>query len=116
LASNIAGLLAYIAGFITGIVFLVIEPYNKDKFVRFHAFQSIFFNVAIIVFWIAFGIVSGILIRVSFGIFGLIFIFVDGLLGLAIFLYWLFLMYKAYNNERYMIPFIGEIAAKQAGQ
>ncbi len=116
LASNVAGLLAYIAGFITGIVFLVIEPYNKDKFVRFHAFQSIFFNVAIIVFWIAFGIVSGILIHVSFGIFGLIFFFVDGLLGLAIFLYWLFLMYKAYNNERYMIPFIGEIAAKQAGQ
>lgn len=115
LASNVAALLTYIVGFITGIVFLVIEPYNKDKFVRFHAFQSIFFNVALIVFWIGFGIVTGILVRISFGIFGLIFFFVDGLLGLAIFLYWLFLMYKAYNNERYMIPFIGELAAKQAG-
>ena len=54
MSSNVAGLLCYILGFITGIIFLVIEPYKNDKFVRFHAFQSIFFNVALIVFWIAY--------------------------------------------------------------
>jgi uncharacterized membrane protein len=115
MAANVAGLLTYILGFITGIIFLVLEPYNKDKFVRFHAFQSIFFNVAIIVFWIAYTILSTVLGIVSFGILGL----VMGILGLLIFLgimvYWIYLMYKAYNNEKYMIPYIGKLAAQQAG-
>ena len=115
MASNVAGLLAYVLGFITGIIFLVLEPYNKDKFVRFHAFQSIFFNVAMIVFWIAYTIVSTVLGVVSFGILGI----VMALLGLVVFLgilvFWVFLMYKAYNNEKYMIPYIGKLAAQQAG-
>ena len=115
MASNVAGLLAYILGFITGIIFLVIEPYNKDKFVRFHAFQSIFFNVAIIAFWIVYTILSTILGIISFGILGVIMAILGLLIALAIFIYWIFLMYKAYNNERYMIPFIGGLATKQAG-
>ena len=45
-----AGALAYLVGAITGILFLVIDPFKSDRFVRFHAFQSIFFNLA----WIAF--------------------------------------------------------------
>ena len=61
MTSNVAGLLAYVLGFITGIVFLVLEPYNKDKFVRFHAFQSIFFNVLMIGFWIVWTILSMIM-------------------------------------------------------
>ena len=52
LASNVAALLSYVLGFITGIIFLVLEPYKNDKFVRFHAFQSIFFSAALTVFWI----------------------------------------------------------------
>src|SRR5262249_16602312 len=43
MANNVAGLLCYILGIITGIIFLVIEPYKHNRFVRFHAFQSIFF-------------------------------------------------------------------------
>ena len=38
--------LTYLAGFVTGIVFLVLDPYKSNSFIRFHAFQSIFFNVA----------------------------------------------------------------------
>ena len=49
LSDNGASTLAYAFGFITGIVFLVLEPYNRSKTVRFHALHSIFFNVA----WIA---------------------------------------------------------------
>jgi uncharacterized membrane protein len=102
-------------GFITGIIFLVIEPYKNDKFVRFHAFQSIFFNVAILVFWIAYWIVASILSVVSFGILAM----VMGLVGLVIFLailgYWIFLMYKAYNNQLYKIPFIGNLVVRQMG-
>ena len=115
MSSNVAGLLCYILGFITGIIFLVIEPYKNDKFVRFHAFQSIFFNVALIVFWIAYSIVASILTFVSVGIFGLVMAGLGLLISLAVLAYWIFLMYKAYNNERYKIPFIGDLAAKQAG-
>lgn len=115
MASNVAGLLTYILGFITGIIFLVIEPYKNDKFVRFHAFQSIFFNVAMIVFWIAWSILTMILGIVSFGILGIVMAILGLLVALVIMGYWIFLMYKAYNNERYMIPYIGGLAAKQAG-
>ena len=115
MAANVAGLLTYVLGFITGIIFLVLEPYNRDKFVRFHAFQSIFFNVAIIVFWIAYTIVSTVLGVVSFGIIGIVMAILGLLIFLGILVYWVFLMYKAYNNEKYMIPYIGKLAAQQAG-
>lgn len=115
MSSNVAGLLCYILGFITGIIFLVIEPYKNDKFVRFHAFQSIFFNVAVIVFWIAYSILASILSLVSFGVFGLMMAGLGLLFSLAVLAYWIFLMFKAYNNERYKIPFIGDLATKQAG-
>jgi uncharacterized membrane protein len=115
MSSNVAGLLTYILGFITGIIFLVIEPYKNDKFVRFHAFQSIFFNVALVAFWIVFTILSTILGIISFGILGIVMALIGLVLSLVILVYWIFLMYKAYNNERYMIPFIGPLAAKQAG-
>jgi uncharacterized membrane protein len=114
MASNVAGLLAYVLGFITGIVFLLMEPYNKDKFVRFHAFQSIFFNVALVAFWIVWTILSTILGIVSFGILGVVMVLLGLVIALAILGYWIFLMYKAYNNERYMIPYIGKLAAQQA--
>jgi uncharacterized membrane protein len=115
MSSNVAGLLCYILGFITGIIFLVIEPYKNDRFVRFHAFQSIFFNVAVIVFWIAYMIVASILGFVSLGILAAVMGLVGLLISLAILAFWLFLMYKAYNNELYKIPFIGDLAAKQVG-
>src|SRR5665213_2513095 len=59
LASNVAGALAYLGGLITGIVFLAVAPYNKDPFVRFHAFQSIFLSLAYIVFAIVWGAIYG---------------------------------------------------------
>lgn len=115
MAPNVAGLLAYILGLITGIIFLVLEPYKNDKFVRFHAFQSIFLHVAVIAFWILWMIVWGILGAVTGGILGLVSFPLGMLIGLGIFALWIFLMYKAYNNERYMLPYIGAMAAKQAG-
>ncbi|MGO9274726.1 MAG: zinc-ribbon domain-containing protein [Terriglobia bacterium] len=115
MASNVAGLLCYILGFITGIIFLVVEPYKNDKFVRFHAFQSIFLSVV----WIAFRIVwrnilMGMFFTPFFGLWGL-FSLVMTLVSLAFLVLWVFLMYKAYNNEKYELPFIGPLAAKQAG-
>ena len=68
----VVGALTYLAGFVTGIVFLVLDPYKSNSFVRFHAFQSIFFNVAWIAFWIIWMILSAVLTPLTAGIFGLI--------------------------------------------
>ncbi len=115
MSSNVAGALAYILGLITGIIFLVIDPYKNDRFVRFHAFQSIFFNVAWIAILIVFSILGSILSFATAGFGGLIMLPLWGLLSLVFLAFWIFLMYKAYNNEQYRAPFIGDLAAKQAG-
>ncbi len=115
MSSNVAGALSYLVGFITGIVFLLIEPFNKDPFVRFHAFQSIFFNISMIVIVIVWSILTAIMSSI-FGLLGILFSIVGILIWLGFFILWLFLMYKAYKNERYMLPIIGELASKQAGQ
>ena len=114
LTSNMAGALAYILGLISGIVFLVLEPYKRDRFVRFHAFQSIFYSVACIVFAIAWNIAWDILGSIS-GWLYFIAIPVRMAISLALFLLWLYLMYQAYNNREFKIPFIGQLAAKQVG-
>jgi uncharacterized membrane protein len=113
--SNGAAALAYLVGFITGIIFLVIEPYRRDSYVRFHAFQSIFLSVVYIAFFMLWGAISGTLFFVSLGFLWSLLLLLWALLRLAFFLLWLFMMYKAYNNERFMLPFIGPLAAKQAG-
>jgi uncharacterized membrane protein len=112
LASNIAAALAYFV--ITGIIFLVVEPYKRDKFVRFHSFQAIALWVVVIVLEIVWHMFTSIGF-LALGFFFAIFSLVSLVIWLAIFVYWLFNMYKAYNNETYMIPVIGEWALKQAG-
>ncbi len=115
MTDNLAGLLCYLVGIITGILFLVLEPYNKSKFVRFHAFQSIFLFVA----WIAVMIVLaifGAVIRAVLGfwtgtsIMGLLHL----LVGLGMFILWILLMIKAYQGQKFMLPIIGPLADKQA--
>ena len=115
MSSNVAGLLTYLAGFITGIIFLVIEPYKNDRFVRFHAFQSIFFSIAYIVISVVWGVISSTLFVASGGAVWPVTSFTWGILRLGFFVLWLLLMFKAYNNERFMLPVIGDLAAKQAG-
>ncbi|MGC2694870.1 MAG: zinc-ribbon domain-containing protein [Candidatus Angelobacter sp.] len=115
MTNNVAGMLCYILGVITGIIFLVIEPYNKNRFVRFHAFQSIFFWVACFGFWMIWSFVFvSLLFTPGLGMWGLISL-VSLVIRLAMFAGWIFVMYKAYNNEEYKLPFIGDLAAKQAG-
>jgi uncharacterized membrane protein len=115
MTSNVAGALAYILGFITGIIFLLLEQYKNDRFVRFHAMQSIFYSVACIAFSIAWGIVWGILFATSTSL-GLLLVPIRAVISLAMFGYWLYLMYQAYSNREYRIPYIGDLAAKQVGK
>lgn len=110
MSENVAGALCYLAGLITGIIFLVIAPYNQNKFVRFHAFQSIFGHIAVIVLWIVYVIVSGILAFVTHGLA----FFLFPLFGLLVFILWLYLMYSAYNNKKVKLPLIGDLAERQA--
>lgn len=114
LTSNIAGALAYVLGLITGIAFLVLEPYRRDHFVRFHAMQSILYCVAAFVFSVAWGILARIMISIS-GWTAVVMTPLGLAISLAFFLFWLFLMYQAYSQREYRIPFIGAIAAKQVG-
>src|ERR1700691_2864035 len=55
---NLAGALCYLLGFITGILFLVLAPYNQNRLIRFHAFQSIFLNIAWFAAYIVVSIIS----------------------------------------------------------
>jgi uncharacterized membrane protein len=112
MSNNVAGLLCYVFGWITGLIFLLIEPYKNDKTVRFHAFQSIFFNVALIAVYIAFMILGVVLAVIHLGI---LMIPLYALLVLGIFGTWVFLMVKASNSEIFKLPIIGDLAAKQAG-
>jgi uncharacterized membrane protein len=115
MTSNTAAALAYILGALTGVLFLVLDPYKNDRFVRFHALQSIFFSLACIAFWIVWSIVWGILISATAGFGALVDLPLILLISLGIFGYWIFLMFQAYSNRQYKIPFIGEMAAKQLG-
>jgi uncharacterized membrane protein len=115
LQANTAGALAYLAGIVTGILFLVIDPYKSDRFVRFHAFQSIFFNVAWIALWIAWMIVGLVLGAITKGLFFFLQLPIDLLLMVGGFCLWAFLMYSAYQGKMTKLPVIGALAAKQAG-
>lgn len=110
LTSNVAGALAYFT-IIPAIIFLVVEPFNKDRFVRFHAFQCLFLAAASFVLFLALGVFA--VIPVIGWIVGLLLI---PLLGLAMFGVVVFSMYKAYNNEKFMLPVIGKMAEQQAAR
>ncbi len=113
LQENVAAALCYLGTVITGVLFLVIEPYNRNKAIRFHAFQSIFLWVAAVVIYIVAGILSVVLGTLP--VIGFVFtILLHSVLFLAFFVLWLLLMYKAYNNERFVVPIIGPLAEKQA--
>jgi uncharacterized membrane protein len=114
MTDNMAGALCYLFGFITGILFLVLAPYNQDRNIRFHAFQSIFLNIAWVALWIVVGFVT---LAVSFIPFLGSFIFwvLRFAIGLGGFICWLFMMFKTYNGEKIVLPVIGPLAEKQAG-
>jgi uncharacterized membrane protein len=115
LTPNVAGALAYLIGAITGILFLVIDPFKADRFVRFHAFQSIFFNLAWIAFWIVWTIVGLILGAISHGLFFIIQFPINLVVMVGGFCVWAYLMYTAYQGKTWQLPIIGPMAANQAG-
>jgi len=109
LAENVAGLLCYVLGWLTGIIFILID---KRPFVRFHAAQSIVVFGALTLLKIGFGIVMGIGGVVGFGLWAL----VSMVLGLLMVILWILLMIKAYQHELFRVPIAAPIADGLAGK
>jgi uncharacterized membrane protein len=101
LEANIAGLLCYVLGWVSGLVFILIE--KQSNFVRFHAIQSIYVFGAITVA----GIVLGWIPVIGMVIGSLIWV-----LGVIL---WIILMIKAYQGEKYKLPMVGDWAEKRTG-
>ena len=102
LPKNTAAALSYVLGFVTGIVFLILEP--GDSYVRYHAAQSIALSVAWFGGWIILTIIPVIgWILLPFW-------------GLLMFVLWLVSIVKALNGEKFEIPVIGEYAKKMFGK
>ena len=100
LEENVAGFLCYLIGFITGILFLVVE--KKSSFVKFHAKQSTitFLGLFVITFLIGWIPIIGLLVY---------------LIWVLSLILWLFLMIKALRGERYLLPIVGKIAEGKSG-
>ena len=100
---NVAGALCYVLGWVTGLIFYLIE--KENKFVRFHAMQSIIVFRPISILLLVF---SFLLWFVPFGW------IISSLIGLLMFVLWIVLMIKAYQGEKFKLPIVGDIAEKQA--
>jgi uncharacterized membrane protein len=106
---NIAGLLCYIFGWVSGLIFLLID---KRSFVKFHAAQSIAFNIAIFAVYVAFAIVGFVFTMITamlhFPV-GFLMVFLWPIIGIGVLITWIFLMYKAYSHEKFKLPIIGNM-------
>ena len=109
LAPNVAGALAYVLGPITGVVFLVLE--KENRFVRFHAAQSITTGLLLVAISIAFSLLGTVLafVPVLGWIVGLLIALV---LGFGSFVLWLLLMWRASQGKEWEVPFAGALARR----
>ncbi len=107
LSDNAAGGLAYIT-IIPAIIFLIVAPFNRNSFVRFHSWQCIFLAIAWFVIHVALLVVG----RIP-GI-GLSDLFLAPLVALGFFILWLIALINAFNGKRFKLPILGDLAEKQA--
>jgi uncharacterized membrane protein len=114
LSNNIFVLRCYLLAPLAGIVLLVMEPYKNDRFVRFHAFQSIFSCITWIAIWIVWGILSAVFETLFGGLIALITLPIGLILGFAGLAYWIFLMYRAYSSQTPRVPLISGLAEHHA--
>ena len=109
LDENVAGALCYVLGFITGIIFLVME--KDSKFVKFHAVQSIIVSLAL---WAVNMVITSILFATfSYSMWGIIGM-VSSLISIAGLIIWIMMILKAYQGEKFKLPIAGDIAEKQS--
>ena len=102
MSANVAGLLCYVLGWISGIVFVVLE--KKSTFVKFHAWQSI----------MTFGVLT--VADLILGLIPLIGWVLGILIGILGFVLWIILMIRAYQGQMWKVPWAGNWAEKQASK
>jgi uncharacterized membrane protein len=113
LSVNIAGALAYFT-FVPAIVFLFVDPYRKNRFVRFHAIQSLLFSGVVIV-------LGGVLRLGGLGVIliprlgPLVVALVDVVVALGAVLLWNVLVVKAFQGEMFKLPVLGDFAERHSG-
>ena len=117
LDENIAALLSYVFGWLSGLIFFLIE--KDSRLVRFHAMQSILFNVlvaiAAFVVWIVVFILLMILSQVSdalSGLFGILISLLWLVFSVGILIAWVLCLVKAYQSQYFKLPIIGNFAEK----
>jgi uncharacterized membrane protein len=113
MSENVAGFLCYLLGWITGLIFFLID---KRPFVRFHAAQSMVVFGGLHIINIALGIFfgAGMLFRGGYGAFGLG-AMLYGLISVVAFVLWILLMVKAFQHEKFEVPVAAGIAKSFAG-
>jgi uncharacterized membrane protein len=110
LSSNAAAAISYIT-FVPAVLFLVMEPYNRDRFVRFHAWQCI----ALTIVAVGISIIFTVLSVMSFHILWWMFMLIRLAVRLVLFVFWLIALIKASQGQWYKIPIVGDLAASFAG-
>jgi len=110
LSDNGISAIAYIT-FVPAIVFLFLEPYCKSSYVRFHAWQSIFLNIAAFVISLVLGIVAAMTLFLA----PILFVAFNRIIWLAWILVWVLCAVNALNGKRFKLPIIGALAERQAG-
>jgi len=108
--ANVAGLLSYVLGWVTGLIFFLIEKDNK--FVKFHAMQSMIVFGALFVAQIGVGMLLGAFIMMRLVFFIPLFSLLNTLIILVALILWVILMVKAYQGEKFKLPVAGDIAEK----
>jgi len=108
-SDNAIGAIAYIT-FVPAVAFLVLRPYNKSSYVRFHAWQSILLSCAFYVVATVLGLVFGWFFATA----GYSYLTVTWIVWACWFLLWIFCAIKALNGKRIMLPILGALAEKQA--
>lgn len=113
ISDDLAGMLAYFL--IPAVLFLVLDTYKKSRFIRFHAFQCLYFVAAWFVFDIATGILGTVVDAIPFiGHLSLLIFLTSHLVNLACTVVEIYLMVRAYQGKQVRLPVIGAMAAKHA--
>ncbi|MGD0073402.1 MAG: hypothetical protein ABSD31_03585 [Candidatus Binataceae bacterium] len=102
--NNVIAALAYLLGFVTGIIFLYLEPYDRDEYVRFHARQSIAFSVA----WFALNVVLGVFIAVMPRPLANLLAVLQQIANIGMAVVWVYLMYQAYIGNKFRVPVLAD--------
>ncbi|MGA8431045.1 MAG: zinc-ribbon domain-containing protein [Candidatus Sulfotelmatobacter sp.] len=109
---NIAGALAYVT-VIPPIIFLLIDPYRRNRFVRFHSLQCLFLWLALFLIGAVLRL-AGVVLSIIPVLGHLLVFLISMVIGLAAFVIWLVLVIKALQGEEFKVPVVGDLAERQA--